>query len=653
MFIRPYTISQAAMVLLATFLLIYLRAAVRRGATEKHVATRWMIQALAWGIAIILVTMLVGVAEYGPLDVLAYLRSACAILFWHAIARGLYAMPPDEPFARRGEARIVTRVVALVVGLDLCYTSWRLWHFSRSGVLQSRPLLLELPFLLAGLFVVVLLLRKLWAAEWTPGRSLRQNLRSALHTPQSRTGGFYLGFLIALFGLLVMSVIFVGFTRGATPTGLLIASDLLVSGAILLSLFAYLSSQIAPTGLELRVAGAGLTIFLGLVSLLGWIITLTFLRQAAPGVPPAQVFGAQMRAQFFVTPAAYRDLAQQLSDLLLPLLWFALIGSFFFMWANILYYRRTLKVALAQISGGFEQVQRGNLAYRIPATDWQDEFSQIVASFNETTAALEGANQELTTYQQHLQDLVDQRTAELGREMALRQHLEIRQAIQDERARIAQETHDGLLQTLMAVRIRLNRGKRLSQMEAGAIQAELAELAGEITQSVQDLRNLIHELNEQILPEGLVTALTQMIQRQGRAHAIVVHTDLAYPPGLLPLNRELDILRIVQEALTNAIRHGGATEAWVAVGRDTQGGVPITLRVQVRNNGHGFDVDQPSSGGWGLRNMQRRAEQLGGVLRIESQPGAATVVDLTVPLRATAAPAPLQPSDKPALRPGI
>lgn len=633
MFIRPYTISQAAIVLLCAFLIIYLQAAVRRGAAEKQVATRWMIQALAWGIVIVLLTMLVGMAEHAPFDVLASLRPACGLLFWHAIARGLYALPPAEPFARRGEARAVTRAIVLLVGLDLCYTGWRLWRFFRSGALQSRPLPLEIPLLLVGLFVVVLLLRKLWAAECASGRSLGQNLRGALLAPQSTTGRFYLGFLIALLGLLVMNVIFVGLATGATPTGLLIASDLLVSGAILLALFAYLSSQIAPTGLEIRVAGAGLTLFLGLVSLLGWIITLTFLRQAAPGVAPAQVFGAQMQAQFFVTPAAYRDLAQELSDLLTPLLWFALVGSFFFMWANIFYYRRTLKVALAQIIGGFAQAQRGNLAYRIPATDWQDEFSQIVASFNETIAALETSNAALRTYQQHLQDLVDQRTAELGHEMELRKRLEIRQAIQDERARIAQETHDGLLQTLMAVRIRLNRGKRLSQMEAEAIQAEMAELAGEITQSVQDLRHLIQELNEQILPDGLLPALTQMIQRQQQAYPIVVHTDLAYPPGLLPLNRELDILRIIQEALTNAIRHGGATEAWISLGCDYADGVPVALHVRACDNGQGFDATQRPGSGWGLRNMQCRAGQLGATLNIRSQPGTETVVDLIVSLR--------------------
>lgn len=107
---------------------------------------------------------------------------------------------------------------------------------------------------------------------------------------------------------------------------------------------------------------------------------------------------------------------------------------------------------------------------------------------------------------------------------------------------------------------------------------------------------------------------------------------------------------MVGAGLTNAVRHGRATEAWVSLRCAEEDGVPIALHAQVRNKGQGFDMNQRSSGGWGLRNMQRRAEQLGGALRIEGRPGAETVVDLTVPLRAATAPDPSQLSGKQALR---
>ena len=149
---------------------------------------------------------------------------------------------------------------------------------------------------------------------------------------------------------------------------------------------------------------------------------------------------------------------------------------------------------------------------------------------------------------------------------------------------------------------------------------------------------LIHELNEEILPDGLIPALEQIFQRQQQLYPITIHAQLDYPTGLLPLNRELDILRIVQEALTNAIRHGSATEAWISVGCDYQDGTPVAIHVQVHDNGQGFDTNQRPGSGWGLRNMQRRAEQLGAALHIRSQPGAVTVVDLAIPLRAESAP---------------
>jgi signal transduction histidine kinase len=300
--------------------------------------------------------------------------------------------------------------------------------------------------------------------------------------------------------------------------------------------------------------------------------------------------------------------------------------------AYIVYYGRVVEPPLRQIVAGFRAVEQGDLAVRIPPLPWQDEFSQIVVSFNQMAASLEQSVQQLRAYQQHLQALVEHRTAALTQEMDRRKGLEVRQAIQDERTRIAQETHDGLLQSLMGVRIRLNRSKRLSQMPAARLQAELDEMASEITYSVQDLRNLINELNDQILPDGLTAALQQLIQRQQRTYPIDIQADLHCAPDLIPVDQELHILRIVQEALANAARHSGAAHVWLAVGCVEQNGATL-LHVQIRDDGRGFDPATQTGAGWGLKNMQRRATQLHGELRIDSRPGRGAVIDLTIPLR--------------------
>ncbi len=413
------------------------------------------------------------------------------------------------------------------------------------------------------------------------------------------------------------------------PIWMLIAADILVTTAILVALFAYLSSPQAPTGLEIRVMGAGLTIFLGLISVLGWIVTLTFLRYQAPEIDPIQIFGTQMQVQF-VTAALYRPQARMLSNLLSPLLWFAVGGTLFYVLLYTTYYRRTLQSSLAQIINSFGQVQQGNLAYRIPGSTWQDEFSQIGVSFNQMAHSLEESSQEVYAYQTHLQELVEQRTQELGREIESRKNLELHQAIQEERARIARESHDGLLQTLLGVRIRLNRGKYLSQQTSPHIEAEMSELAGEVTLAAQELRNLINDLNADILDNGLLVALRRVIERQQRISAILIQSQLAYEAGLLTPAQETNMLRIVQEALTNSCRHSNASKIRVTLQCEPQAGRMRRIVVEVSDNGQGFDANAVIGAGWGLKNMQSRGEQLGAHFHIHSRPGEGTTIRLTM-----------------------
>lgn len=634
MLIRPYTISQMVILLMTIFLLLYLRDAMHRTAAANRPHIRWMLEMAGWGAGIILITLLAGVAEFTAIDLLTYFRSVLILLFWRAMAQAIYALPPAAPFARRDEARWSNRAFGALLVLELGFLAVHWVRFAQTGAMAPRPVLMGLPVLIAGLWSVLLVARKLWAAEQAPGLTRGEQWRRAALAPQSALGPFYRWFLLAMGGLLLLNPLFnpAIYAVAPPPLWMMIAGDLLVTGALMLALFGYLSSSPALASLAYRLVGAGLTIYFVLISILGWIVTVTFLRQQAPAVSPAAMFGAQMQAQFFVTPAAYHPLAEQLSNLLTPLLWFAVAGSLLFGWAYSFYYRGVVQPPLRQIIDGFRQVEQERLDVRIPPLPWQDEFSQIVVSFNQMAASLEHSHRQVRAYQQHLQELVDQRTAKLQQEMELRKGLEVRQAIQDERTRIAQETHDGLLQSLMGVRIRLMRGRRLSQLPAGRLQTELEEMAGEITHSVQDLRKLINELNDQILPNGLLPALQQAIQRHERAYAVTVHQELECAAPRLAVNDELQILRIVQEALANAARHSGAATASVAVRCPAEAGGRAALHVCIGDSGRGFDPARLSSAGWGLKNMQQRAAQINATLAITSAPGAGTTVRLVVPL---------------------
>ena len=94
--------------------------------------------------------------------------------------------------------------------------------------------------------------------------------------------------------------------------------------------------------------------------------------------------------------------------------------------------------------------------------------------------------------------------------------------------------------------------------------------------------------------------------------------------------QEFNLLRIVQEALTNLCRHSHVTQPWVTVDSAAPPGERPTLVVEIRDDGVGFDAAALAGVGWGIKNMQRRAEQLGATLSLRSQPGQGSVVRLAV-----------------------
>jgi signal transduction histidine kinase len=112
---------------------------------------------------------------------------------------------------------------------------------------------------------------------------------------------------------------------------------------------------------------------------------------------------------------------------------------------------------------------------------------------------------------------------------------------------------------------------------------------------------------------------------------ISAQVSVAGTSAELPARIENDLLRVGQEALTNAVRHAGARTVRV---RLEYGGAQVSLRIE--DDGRGFDVDTngaaTNGGGFGLRGMRERVEQVGGTLSVESLPGRGTQITATVPL---------------------
>jgi signal transduction histidine kinase len=203
-------------------------------------------------------------------------------------------------------------------------------------------------------------------------------------------------------------------------------------------------------------------------------------------------------------------------------------------------------------------------------------------------------------------------------------------AAEQERARWARELHDETLQNLAALRLRLVSQLRRRGPERLLIEA-VTDAVADLQREIATLRALITDLRPSALDDiGTKAAVEDLAERaRNRGLEVSVAIDLAYEQGRQPARHtpelETGMYRIVQEALNNAQRHGGAERASVRIEEDQ-----TAVHVIIRDDGRGFDPEAPRAG-FGLIGMQERAELLGGTLEITSAPGEGTAVQATLP----------------------
>jgi two-component system, NarL family, sensor histidine kinase UhpB len=197
-------------------------------------------------------------------------------------------------------------------------------------------------------------------------------------------------------------------------------------------------------------------------------------------------------------------------------------------------------------------------------------------------------------------------------------------AQETERLRVARELHDEIGQTLTAITIQAERGADGDPSEASR---ELARVAAAIRSSLDEVRRIARELRPEALDDlGLVNALIALCSRleEGGAPSIRRRLQSRVPP--LPKDVELVIYRVVQESLTNAIRHAEADRVTVSLETD-----PEKLTASIVDDGKGMPLPPPQ-GTAGISGMRERALLVGGDLSIESRPGEGTEVRFTVPI---------------------
>ena len=202
------------------------------------------------------------------------------------------------------------------------------------------------------------------------------------------------------------------------------------------------------------------------------------------------------------------------------------------------------------------------------------------------------------------------------------------EAADQARARWARELHDETLQGLTGVRMVLSAGLARSDLEAlrGAAEAADAHLADEM----RKLRDLIAELRPAALDDlGLGPAIETLAKRQAAIGAFSVEVDVELESERrLGRDTETTVYRIVQEALSNAVKHAGAGQVSLRVRQ-----LPDRVQLAVEDDGRGFEPDAVRAG-FGLTGMRERALLAGGRLWVTSADGGPTRIAAVLPLPA-------------------
>lgn len=217
--------------------------------------------------------------------------------------------------------------------------------------------------------------------------------------------------------------------------------------------------------------------------------------------------------------------------------------------------------------------------------------------------------------------------AEAAGEVTRRLSQQLVAAQEEERRRISRELHDHVGQTLTALRLELGRIERLPAHTRVA--EPLAESRALVDQVVRTVRDLALGLRPSMLDDfGLQAALEWHVRDFTRRSGIAVDLNVQGALDHVKDPHATCIYRLVQEALTNAVRHAGARRLDIAV----RGSRPA-VDIQIQDDGRGFDPSIPRTG-IGLRGLEERVRELGGTLAVRTAPGAGTGLSAHVPLPA-------------------
>jgi signal transduction histidine kinase len=221
-------------------------------------------------------------------------------------------------------------------------------------------------------------------------------------------------------------------------------------------------------------------------------------------------------------------------------------------------------------------------------------------------------------------------------EQASRQSEQQLRVVLEARERMAQDLHDGVIQSTFALKLNLERCQRLIPQNPTEAMAGIRDVLIQLKLVIQDLRRHIHGLE----PAGIngqqwiqeITTLVRTVEKSKNLHFhLQVDQEAA---NLLTPEEATHLLYVVKESISNSVRHSQATSGTVSL-HVLKG----TVRLEVVDDGLGFDLENNHEGGHGLNNMAARARRLGAHFHVWSQPHLGTRIIFEVQKKGSHAPA--------------
>jgi signal transduction histidine kinase len=200
-------------------------------------------------------------------------------------------------------------------------------------------------------------------------------------------------------------------------------------------------------------------------------------------------------------------------------------------------------------------------------------------------------------------------------------------AVLEERNRIAREIHDTLEQELAGITMQLDLAVDCLQQAPRVAQQALETARNMSRHSMVEARRSVWDLRCQLLEDGdLISALAQIVEPIVPGEHVKVDVEIQGTPARLPGSVEMNLLRIGQEAVANAVKHGRAQRVSIELLY-----APLFVRLTVSDDGQGFPATQAApTGHFGLLDMRERAQSMGSQLNVESDPGHGTRIAVEV-----------------------